>query len=88
MTALRSALYLICFYLWTLPVSVVYLPLLLLPRKAMIPCARLWSRGVLAMMRVIVGVRWRVEGLEICRPSRLFWRPSINRPLKPLPCRC
>ena len=69
MTALRSALYLVCFYLWTVPVSVIYLPLLVLPRRAMIPCARLWSRGVLAMMRVIVGVHWRVEGLENLPPK-------------------
>ena len=69
MTAIRSALYLVCFYLWTVPISVVYLPLLLLPRKAFIPFAKLWSIGVIWMMRVIVGVTWRVEGLEHLPPK-------------------
>ena len=64
MIVLRSAIYLVCFYLWTLPISLVYLPLLLLPRRVMVPFAKIWSQGVLGMMRVIVGVKWKVEGLE------------------------
>ena len=64
MVGVRSAIYLVAFYVWTLPISLVYLPLLVLPRRAILPCARLWSRGVLLLMRVIVGVQWKVEGLE------------------------
>ena len=69
MTVLRSAIYLICFYLWTIPISFAYLPLLVMPRKVMVPCARFWVRGVVWLMRVIVGVTWKVEGLENLPPK-------------------
>jgi len=67
-TVLRSAVYLTCFYLWTLPTCIVYLPLLILPRKVMVPFARIWAAGVLLLMRVIVGITWKVEGLENLPP--------------------
>jgi 1-acyl-sn-glycerol-3-phosphate acyltransferase len=35
----------------------------------MIPFARLWSKGVLLLMRFIVGIRWRVEGVENLPPK-------------------
>ncbi len=69
MTGFRSAVYLVCFYLWTVPISIVYLPLLALPRQVMIPFARLWATGVLWLMRVIVGITWTVEGLENLPPK-------------------
>jgi 1-acyl-sn-glycerol-3-phosphate acyltransferase len=68
-TGLRSAIYLVCFYLWTVPISFLYLPLLAMPRSAMIPFARLWSKGVLLLMKVIVGIRWKVEGVENLPPK-------------------
>ena len=69
MTKVRSAIYLVCFYLWTVPISFIYLPLLVLPRRCMPPFARIWSRGVIWLMRVIVGVTWKVEGLENLPPK-------------------
>ena len=69
MKKVRSTLFVVGFYLWTLPISLLYLPLLILPRKALIPFVRVWLRGVLGMMRLIVGVTWKVEGLEHLPPK-------------------
>ena len=68
MKALRSALYVLGFFAWTVPVAVVYLPFLALPRTWFLPFARLWSRGVMALLRVTVGITYRVEGAENLPP--------------------
>lgn len=64
MRALRSALYVAGFFVWTVPLAFLYLPLLALPRAAMIPFVRLWCHGVMALLRVTVGIRYRVEGRD------------------------
>lgn len=71
MTALRSALYVTGFFLWTVPLAFLYLPLLALPRRALLPFVRLWTRGVMALLRATVGISYRVEGLENL-PARPF----------------
>lgn len=68
MTTLRSAAYLVCFYLWTVPLAFLYLPLLLLPRPLMVVAARFWVGGVLWLMKVVVGIDWTVEGRENLPP--------------------
>ena len=69
MIAIRSALYLIAFYLFTVPLCLSYLPLLLLPSHVMPPFARIWVRGVLMLLRLICGLSWKVEGLEHLPPA-------------------
>ena len=69
MTALRSALYLIVFYLWTLPLSLVMLPLLALPQRYTPPFARFWVRGVLGLLGGVCGISWRIEGSENLPPQ-------------------
>jgi 1-acyl-sn-glycerol-3-phosphate acyltransferase len=63
-TAVRSAVFIVFIWLWTLALSLLYLPLLLLPRGLTARGARLWSRGVLWGMRWICGLRWTVRGRE------------------------
>jgi 1-acyl-sn-glycerol-3-phosphate acyltransferase len=64
MTAARAVLFQALFYGWTVILAFAYLPLLALPRGGIVAATRLWARSVLWLLRVIVGLRHRVEGLE------------------------
>ncbi len=61
---LRSALFSVLALLWTVVLSLLYLPLLLAPRQVMQRAAALWCRGLLALVGVCCGLRWRVVGRE------------------------
>jgi 1-acyl-sn-glycerol-3-phosphate acyltransferase len=54
---------------WMLGLSLLYLPLLVMPRRVMVPCARFWCRGTLAVLRITVGIRWRFAGAENLPPG-------------------
>ncbi|MBI3446625.1 MAG: 1-acyl-sn-glycerol-3-phosphate acyltransferase [Magnetospirillum sp.] len=64
MTVLRSALFIAFIWVWTLVLSLLYLPLLALPRRAMRPAVKLWLTGVLGALRVIAGLAWELRGAE------------------------
>lgn len=64
MTAFRSLVFFVAAMVWTLVLMVAYLPLFLLPRKAMQRAARLWLGGLLGMLAVICGLRHRIKGRE------------------------
>jgi 1-acyl-sn-glycerol-3-phosphate acyltransferase len=61
-TTLRSALFVVLLQLWTLVLGLVCLPLLLAPRGAVDPAARLWLRVTFLLLRVICGLRFEVRG--------------------------
>jgi 1-acyl-sn-glycerol-3-phosphate acyltransferase len=61
---LRSALYAAGFQLWTALMAVLYLPLLALPRRAMVLSARFWLKGVMALLRLTAGVTYEVRGRD------------------------
>lgn len=63
--ALRSVLFNIYYIVWTLLMGVVYLPLLVvLPKRAFTSMVRIWLNGLIGGARVLVGIRWRIEGKE------------------------
>lgn len=62
--ALRSLVFNLFTVGWTLLMGLAFLPLLVLPQRWMIPGIRLWALGIIASARVIVGITWRVEGIE------------------------
>ena len=64
MTVLRSALFIAFIWVWTLVLSLLYLPLLALPRKAMQPAIKLWLTGVLGVLRGVAGLSWELRGAE------------------------
>lgn len=64
MTAFRSALFILFIWLWTFTLSVLYLPLLLLPRKAMRPAIQVWLAGVRAALRGLTGLGFELRGKE------------------------
>jgi 1-acyl-sn-glycerol-3-phosphate acyltransferase len=61
---LRSILFALAFYLWTLLAAVVFLPVLLGPRRWAQWSLRFWGRVATALLRVICGVRVEVRGRE------------------------
>ncbi len=64
MIPLRSVLFFVLFQAWTAILAVLYLPLLLLPRAVMMAGAHLWLRGVMAILRSVVGLDYEVRGRE------------------------
>jgi 1-acyl-sn-glycerol-3-phosphate acyltransferase len=72
MSALRSALFALALALITPPYALLALATFVLPRMARYRIIAGWSWLVVHLARLIVGIRWRVEGRE-----NLPRRPSI-----------
>lgn len=64
MTALRSLLFNVFFYGWTLLCLVFGLPLLLGPRAGIYHLGRIWVRPILAALALLCGLRHEVRGRE------------------------
>lgn len=64
MTAFRSALFVAFIWVWTATLSVLYLPLLVLPRAMMRPAVRFWLGGTLGGLRVLAGLSFELRGRE------------------------
>ena len=64
MTLLRSLAYQLLFLPWTLGVCLIYLPLLLGPRKLMQAGARLWLSGALFLQHRVLGLTYQIKGIE------------------------
>jgi len=61
---LRSALFNLAFYVWTTLVVVVGLPSLIMSRHAVAAVARVWAQGLVALLRLVCRLDYRVEGWE------------------------
>jgi len=64
MIGLRSALFNLCFYLWTAFMAISWLPALLLPRRVTVRGMEIWACGNLAMLRAICDIKLEVRGRE------------------------
>jgi 1-acyl-sn-glycerol-3-phosphate acyltransferase len=60
----RSFAFNIVFFAWTAIVGTIGLPVLLAPRAASMQFGRFWSRSVLVLLRVIVGLDHQIRGLD------------------------
>ncbi len=69
MTFVRSLLFQVLFYAWTVLLCVAYLPLLLGPRRWLQRAAAAWLRSSLALLAATAGLRYRVEGREHLPPG-------------------
>jgi 1-acyl-sn-glycerol-3-phosphate acyltransferase len=61
-TGLRSALFLVWFLLVTTILSLAFLPVLLLPRRATVWLARLWARWTFWGLKHIAGIGFEIRG--------------------------
>jgi 1-acyl-sn-glycerol-3-phosphate acyltransferase len=64
----RAAAFNVAFVAWTAFVGVFGLPFLLAPRRAAMRFGRFWSEGVVMLLRLVVGLDYRVVGLD-CIPA-------------------
>lgn len=64
MTALRASLFNLVFYILTPLVGLLALPAFIGPRSWVCAVRDTWCRSVLWLLRVTVGLRWRIEGTE------------------------
>lgn len=69
MILLRAVLFNIAFFGLTAVVTLIALPLLIAPRQGIMAVARLWARAVIGLLRVIVGARLEVRGLQHIPPG-------------------
>lgn len=65
MTLIRSVLFDLVFYIWTAFYLSVLAPIMLLfPRSVTMHIFRFWTRANLKMLKIIVGLDYKIEGLE------------------------
>jgi len=62
MTWLRSALFLVWFLVITTILSLIFLPVLVLPRRATVWLARLWARLTFWGLKVFAGIGFEIRG--------------------------
>lgn len=64
MNLVRSTIFSAIALLWTVGLSILYLPLLWGSRRFAQRCCGLWARTLLELARVVCGVRYQVRGRE------------------------
>jgi 1-acyl-sn-glycerol-3-phosphate acyltransferase len=64
MSRLRSLLFVAYFYLMSAPLAIGFTLLLPLPRKALMGAIKLWSHLVMVGLKLIVGIKVEMRGLE------------------------
>ncbi len=65
MSFLRSLLFSVALWVWTITLGILFLPLWLLPKRLTATSVpRLWTGGVLAFLRIFCGITHRIEGSE------------------------
>ena len=63
MIGVRSALFLLWFLFLTTILSLIFLPVLVLPRAATVWLARLWSRATFWGLKVFTGIGFEIRGI-------------------------
>ncbi len=66
---MKAILFNIAYWTWTAVIGTLGLPFLLAPRGAAMRFGRFWSRGVLLLLRAIVGLDHRIVGLDHIPPG-------------------
>ena len=64
MIVLRSVLFNLTFFAWTVLCSLAFFPMLILPRAVLSVSVRIWAAGVGWLLESIVGVRTEIRGRE------------------------
>jgi len=61
---LRSCLFFVCFWLWSILMNVAFLPMLAFNRIWIVRGQTIWSKGILVLMKNICGLKVEVRGQE------------------------
>ena len=62
MPFVRSLLFNLCYFAWTMLLGILALPALVLPKAAVFAVSRLWARGVLWLLANLVGLGHEIRG--------------------------
>ena len=73
MIVVRSLVYQVLFYLWTAIVAIFGLPSLVLPKAVVWAISPLWSKVNFALLRLITGLEYRLEGRENIAPDPVIY---------------
>ncbi|HWK46181.1 MAG TPA: lysophospholipid acyltransferase family protein [Stellaceae bacterium] len=64
MTTLRALIFNLGVYFWTTAVGMTGLPVMVLPRRFVVPFCRFWAAGLLTWLRLTVGLTHEIIGRE------------------------
>lgn len=64
MSWFRALAFNLAFFAWTVIIGTIGLPFLCTPRAAAMRFGRFWSRSVLVLLRVLVGLDYQIRGLD------------------------
>ena len=64
MLVIRSLVFNIAFYLWTALMAILWLPALFGPARWTVSGQTIWARGVMGLLRALVGIRIDIRGRE------------------------
>ncbi|MEM9441892.1 MAG: lysophospholipid acyltransferase family protein [Pseudomonadota bacterium] len=70
---IRSLLFNAAFWLWGLVMALVALPILLMPREAMVRHAERWERGIQALLTTLIGLDYQILGDEHRQSSQVIY---------------
>ena len=76
MILLRSLLFMIAFYSWSVVMAFAMVPTLIAPRRWMIACFRFWGRGIYVLLAVICGIRVEIRGKHLIPHSAALVAPK------------
>ncbi|MDH3664069.1 MAG: 1-acyl-sn-glycerol-3-phosphate acyltransferase, partial [Alphaproteobacteria bacterium] len=68
-----SVLFNVAFWLWGVVMALVALPILLMPRAAMVRHAERWERGIQWLLRHLIGLDYRILGEEHRRDDKVIY---------------
>ena len=93
MIAVRSFVFNAAFYVWTALMLIICTPVLALDWQITVRCQAFWAKGVLHLMRALVGIQLEVRGRENIGPvpiiiaskhqsawDTLIWHVIVNAP--------
>jgi 1-acyl-sn-glycerol-3-phosphate acyltransferase len=69
MSWIRALAFNFAFLVWTVVLGTIGLPFLLAPRAGVMAFTRFWARGILMLLRLIVGLDHRIAGLDRIPPG-------------------
>lgn len=69
MNRLRAAAFNVAFYAWTTAMLLICWPILVLPKPWMLAAMAFWAKGVMELLRRLVGTHYEIRGREHLPPG-------------------
>jgi 1-acyl-sn-glycerol-3-phosphate acyltransferase len=70
---LRSALFNLCFFAWSMLTSLIFAPFFILSSQASSMAGAPWAKGTLILARAICGIRYEIRGSEFIRDEPIIY---------------